>query len=324
MNALSELDRQILKDLFLQNLSGAKVERMKFRAEHSTSIAAINLLESNGFIRVTNDEYRTSVLSLAEIKAEEASALLDASELIYGQLRKHYREKQNALLSIQLLAERSNIDINTVCRALPYMVETSLYGGQTTGFPDALGAAIAVSEPVLEFDTFKKIVAFKQAQQTRMTSGFVFPSPQMNEVVQAQKPNPKNSTASPDWYEELKAPLPIVLREIYEARSSGHRVLPAMGVRAVIDVVCTEFSGDLRTFKDKLSKAQELQLLTAKECEYLYVVFDAGSASAHRGLEMDNDALTKLIEIMEHFLRTIFRLPQIVEEIKLKTPGRKV
>jgi len=323
MHQLSKLDHELLTELFLQYSNGIGIERMRFRATHPSSISVISTLESEGYILATNDEYRISLMGLAELDTAQAEDLMAVAEKLYTQLQSHYQEKQNELIAIGELANRADVTVVETVRALPFMFETPLYGGQTAGFPNARDASIAVSEPILEFATFHLMVEEKKRLHNASHTAFIFPTSNAQHGNQFVEARQTAQPARPDWFDELKEPLPTVLREIYEAREAGQRVLPVMGVRAVIDVVCTELAGDLATFKAKLEKARTLNLLTPQECDDLAIVFDAGSASSHRGFVMDDDLPDKLIEIMEHFLRTKFRISKIVTEIKSKTPPRR-
>ena len=74
----------------------------------------------------------------------------------------------------------------------------------------------------------------------------------------------------------------LVLGEIYAALQSGSLSLAMMGARAVLNTSITKTVGDYGNFPANLKAVQEAGHLSKKNCDYLEVAFDAGSASAHR------------------------------------------
>lgn len=329
MPALTDLHKKILLELFLADASvPGGVERLKFRAHHADQLDAITSLESDGYIRNNQDRYRISLIGLAELDAPEIVALLENAEKLYDQLKKHYRERQNEPVLIRVLAERSDVSDEAARSAFPYMIEAPWYAGNSANFPAGHDAAVCVDEKVLTFVTFQDAIA----ELRRWKSAFKETSLGLSLPVNwsaaqgesfARETKPADA-GQPDWHKELKEPLPTILREIYESRLSGHCALPAMGVRSVIDLVCTGLVGDLQTFKGKLTKIKEAGHLTANDCEALDIAFDAGSASAHRGYVMDKIDVNRLVEIMEHFLHSTYRLAGLALEVKSKTPPRQL
>ena len=137
---------------------------------------------------------------------------------------------------------------------------------------------------------------------------------QVNSGVQRQKP---------DWFGQLPDAPRELLAEIYSALTLDLRALPAMGVRAVIDIVCVGLVGDSGSFERKLDRLREGGHISDTECSILSVAIDAGSASAHRGYVPSRDDLASLLDIVEHMLRAQYVLPAAAKKMKVNTPPRQ-
>jgi hypothetical protein len=126
----------------------------------------------------------------------------------------------------------------------------------------------------------------------------------------------------PDWFFRLpEAPLGL-LAEIYGALAIDLRALPAMGVRAIIDLVCVELIGDVGSFDKKVASLRDEGHITATEQTILAAAIDAGSAAAHRGHIPTRDDLTTLIDIAERVVYGHYILPGAARKLEANTPTR--
>ncbi len=125
------------------------------------------------------------------------------------------------------------------------------------------------------------------------------------------------SPPSPDWVRKLAdGPLRNLLREVYGAVNSGHRVLAAIGARTALDrAMVLNGAGEASTLEDKRKELRDKGVIGQHEFETLFKLVDAGSAAAHRAWVPQLEELTKLIEGMEAFLYRTLVLTSAVNSI---------
>ena len=127
----------------------------------------------------------------------------------------------------------------------------------------------------------------------------------------------------PAWTDRIPDEVKVLLREIYASKALGSRALPAMGIRAAIDLVSVKIIGkDLGAFPVKLKRLLDDQHLTRTQHEALSAVVDAGSAAAHRGFVPDADSLESMLDALNHLLQSVYSLKQSANELREKTPPR--
>jgi hypothetical protein len=113
--------------------------------------------------------------------------------------------------------------------------------------------------------------------------------------------------------------LPEGVREVYEeahkALSIGLRVLSAIGIRALVEAVCMERKAKSWGLKDKLDDLVKANLLTRDEEKILIRVAVLGDAGAHRAQPGTDEALNAAMEVAEHLLVKLYRLPVIARQL---------
>ena len=134
------------------------------------------------------------------------------------------------------------------------------------------------------------------------------------------------SRRKPDWFSgslrrEHKE-IVSLLNEIYAAVHEDLRVLAAMGIRTLIDLVITDKVGDIGSFPTKLFAVEKEEFISPKNREFLEVTIDAGSASAHRGFKPSQEDLKLLLDITENLIASIYVLPGQVKALSTKVPPR--
>lgn len=134
----------------------------------------------------------------------------------------------------------------------------------------------------------------------------------------------------PDWFESLKNESQKVLSEVYSAIDNKLYFLASSGTRTAIDQLIFEKIGNVGTFKGKIKKLVEEQIIDCDESEMLLAVIDAGSASSHRNFRPDDDTINHMMDILETVFYKLLVEPVRKEELKEKakelrkvTPSRK-
>lgn len=322
MRELNAQDKKILLDLLDAQEDNVGVEPLKFRVRNEEHLQNIDDLLSDGYIRIEANRYVLSLIALTALDSSTVTKLLSVADALFWQLKAQYRANLTELIPIAILAERAKVEANVARKAMLYMTEISCYSGYSQGFPFDDAAQVGVHERILRYSTFEDAV-----EELRMWSASARAAGGLDLTIAPKSTGldpPQKTATGPAWHKDLKEPLGTILRETYESRATGHRALPAMGVRTVIDLVCTDLVGDKSTFKAKIAEVKRLGYLTSDDCDAIYAAFDAGSAAAHRGYIADDLNLSHLIEVMEHLLRAKYRLSVVAAEIKTNTPRRKM
>lgn len=113
------------------------------------------------------------------------------------------------------------------------------------------------------------------------------------------------------------------MEEVYAAKAQGLRALPAIGVRAALDLLMTNRLGnDKGTFDQKLTELTKLGFLNEEEREQVLATIDAGSASAHRGHVPTPEDLEAMLTTCEVHLQRAFFLREASERLRTNTPKR--
>ena len=332
MHALGDESLSILRDIFgLAQETGAGVDAPNYRAQHEDERDILNRLESSGFLRKENERYWISLVGLSLLNEQRVKDLLSSFEKVFDALRRFYKSNQRDQLKLTDLASIVQLPLDEVRTCLSYMVEGSWWGGRSTDFYATAEAFIKPSEAILEYKTFHDVIVQMQEWAYRRISDRL--SYERNPVFGQEVSSPllKNYTATidekavrqkPDWYEKLDSEYQSLLNEIYLAVAMDIQALTAMGLRAVIDMVCNKLVGDLGRFDKKLEALLEKGFINKNEREILAIAVDAGSASAHRGHTPKKEDLNTLLDIVEHLLKGVYVLRPASEKLKQSTPPR--
>lgn len=305
------------------------VDSLAFRAENFQRISSIDQLEVEGCIRKDQERYFVSLTALAQLNVPRAIRILEDAEKLFQQLKIHYTRTQRETMLVDDLAWRSGVDELAAREALGYMVQGPWWGGHSGRFFSVPNAHIQPSESILRFESFSSVVdQLRTWQSTRIrdrqltipaaldvhTDGDVSQTPTISNM-QRQRP---------DWVIKLPDELRELLGEIYSAMALDLRALPAMGVRALIDVVAVKLVGDAGSFEKKLALLQDDGHITAANKSILSVAIEVGNASAHRGYVPSLDDLGTLLGVVEHLLQAHYVFPQATDRLKANTPSRPI
>jgi hypothetical protein len=134
---------------------------------------------------------------------------------------------------------------------------------------------------------------------------------------------PRISRRSPRWRDQLPNSIQAMVSEVYKALQSGSPRLATIGARTLIDLVILDKIGDAGTFRDKLLKLEEAGYVGKKSAEFIATALDAGSAAAHRGVAPDALNLSRIMDIVESLLESVYVLDDAASELRKTIPPRK-
>jgi hypothetical protein len=136
-----------------------------------------------------------------------------------------------------------------------------------------------------------------------------------------QRPAPE-AWRRPDWIHRLPRESQRLLGEIYDSLDNGSRALPAMGIRALIDLVALSTVGDVGSFPQKLEALEQHGSISKVDKELLAVVIDAGSAASHRALFLEAPQLRHMMDCVEHLLWRLFASKALTQALREVIPKR--
>jgi hypothetical protein len=113
-----------------------------------------------------------------------------------------------------------------------------------------------------------------------------------------------------------------LVEEVYAALHNGSSRLAMMGTRALFDMLAIDQVGDVGSFAAKLDALESKGLISAKNREVVGAAIDAGSASAHRGYEPGPWELSRVMDILENVLQSVYALDSAAKWLKKFTPPR--
>ena len=147
---------------------------------------------------------------------------------------------------------------------------------------------------------------------------------------------PAPSRKVPEWgtdfYLAIKADDIWIVKmhaDIYTAIGMKAYGLAAIGTRAIVDFLVTSNACGRGSFKEKLKRLSQINMITDAQVDVIYAAFDAGSAAAHRGYSPAQEDVFTLLDITESLLHKIYiepmrqrRQAEAAAALKLKTPQR--
>lgn len=323
LHQLSPSDHELMALLFdAVDPIDESIDRMRFRAAHHSQIAHIDQLEVNEYLIQDAGRYRIGLVGLVQMAGDGPRRILSAAEVLWRELRKHYAAELHALIPLKELAARGGVELTSAGRALVYMLDAPWSAGRSTP-KDMLEVDVAASEDVLRFDTFADRVQQMRQWQTDRIRQRSNPLVTHAAAVTEVDPNKESGQPVPPWLGKLPQEARILMNEIYAATDAGTYALPAMGIRAVVDVVSKEvLKGDLGTFRQKLDGLRDAGHLTNVQHDALDAVVNAGNAAAHRGFTPSAEALASMLAAVSHLLHAIYVMPESTRLLRAGTPAR--
>jgi hypothetical protein len=122
----------------------------------------------------------------------------------------------------------------------------------------------------------------------------------------------------PEWYHELPECYRHILDEVYQALDNALFFLASTGMRTALDLLIVEKIGDIGRFKDKIGRLYSEGMIDSDEQDVLLAVIDAGSASTHRSYRPDDEAINRMMDILEEFFRKMIVAPSRKQDLAAK------
>jgi hypothetical protein len=109
-----------------------------------------------------------------------------------------------------------------------------------------------------------------------------------------------------------------IYRETHAALVGGHRLLAAVGVRALIEGVCKEKKAGGRNLQQRIDDLVDKRVLTPGGAEVLHKTRFLGNEAAHELTPPPDEVLDAAMEVAEHLLQSVYILPNVAARLPNK------
>ena len=126
-----------------------------------------------------------------------------------------------------------------------------------------------------------------------------------------------NKWTMPDWAVDIDIKgMFRILKELYCALDNELYTLSAMGIRKVIDLICSDKLGaDAGPFEQKLESLEKNNIISSSEKKLLEFLVELGNAASHRAFNPNQKMLQSAEEIMKHLILKHYIYPAQAEEL---------
>lgn len=119
--------------------------------------------------------------------------------------------------------------------------------------------------------------------------------------------------------------LPLGIQDIYQetvqAIDSDLRILAAIGIRAIIETICSDLSVKGRTLEIKIGKLQEMSLVTKDGAKLLNKLREVGNDAAHKVSRLTEEQLHVALKVVNNVLEGTYLIPD--QMIRAFTPKER-
>ncbi len=141
---------------------------------------------------------------------------------------------------------------------------------------------------------------------------------------------PRNIEArsKPRWYSDFqskKSFASVVHKQIYQLieECPEANIAIMLLIRSLLEAVVVEKVGDSKSFKEKLKRLNELNLITENDVTDLdKEIYDAGSAAMHRNYNPSLEAINGALNAVEHLIFNLSFAKDNIDVIKNEKPPR--
>lgn len=306
------------------------VEAKWFRREQHPHRKDIDRLAQLGYIRkerIDDKEcYCVSVMAMPQMRDHPAIAsILDTANSIWQVFRDHYLSSAEEPITLKTIADSIGVALDHVTLVHAYMRDW-WHTPHCHTPADALYQAVSVREVVLDCNSFDECIEQLRrvrAKDLHVASKHAWGSPWLEAGPVAADTSRIPAFQEPSWFTKLPPHAQALMREIHIAKHAQLKALPAMGIRAVIDVVADDL---LRSagwgFAKKLTALREGGYLTEAQHQVIDAVVEVGHAASHRAHVPSERDLLQMEEVLEHVLCSAYGLLAAQQELAARTPPR--
>ena len=107
-----------------------------------------------------------------------------------------------------------------------------------------------------------------------------------------------------------------IYKETHAALCSKLKILAGVGIRALVEAVCSQESAKGRTLEKKIDDLVKKEVLTKRNAAVLHKTRLLGNRSAHEVESASDSELDVAFDIVENLLETVYIIPKKAERLK--------
>jgi hypothetical protein len=122
---------------------------------------------------------------------------------------------------------------------------------------------------------------------------------------------------------QLPAGLQGVYLETLKAINEGQPILAAIGVRAMVEAICTDQGAEGRTLEIRIDALRDRNLVTIDGAKCLHMLRTAGNNAAHEVKRHTGEQLLVAMGVVENIIEATYHLPDAVNSAFVEKPARR-
>ena len=129
---------------------------------------------------------------------------------------------------------------------------------------------------------------------------------------------PSRLIGRPPLKEQYSLPekIRVIYKETHAALSSKLKILAGVGIRALVESICSEEKAVGSNLKERIDDLVKKNVLTPKNAETLHKTRFLGNRSAHEVESATDSELEVAFDILENLLETVYIIPQKAKGLK--------
>ena len=107
-----------------------------------------------------------------------------------------------------------------------------------------------------------------------------------------------------------------IYEETHKAISNNQSILTGIGLRAIIEAVCSNKNISSGNLQNKIEELHNVGVLTKEGAQILHQIRQLGNKAAHEVKANTQDELFAAFEVVEHLLATVYVMPRKAARLK--------
>lgn len=107
-----------------------------------------------------------------------------------------------------------------------------------------------------------------------------------------------------------------VYKETHAALCTKLKILAAVGIRALVEAICSEETAEGRNLEEKIDDLVKKEVLTNRNAKVLHQTRLLGNKAAHETKAASDSELDVAFDIVENLLETVYIIPKKAERLK--------
>ncbi len=314
---LNQAQRCLLDDLiqeFVRTPDG--VDARKFLSKHSQQVTDMDVLLAASVAVRWGDKLIIRLPALPSLARQSPTA--DSLWFLCGHVLSRLgdldRSAPGAPITVSALTTAADMPLRDIRRALSVLSQAPIWSAPPSNLTDP-STTVTLSEGILRYPDLPAILEWFRQQ----SEGHLYF--EAAAVSTDAIPHPK-ALVEPPWHARLGAPFRKLYVEVYFTLNAGAVALPAMGLRAILDLALNDVLGDVGGFAEKLKRLVSGAIVTERRRQVIADVLEVGHAAMHRGYVPSAEQVQEVLTIVEHVVYELLISEGVATRIRSETPQR--